>query len=493
MRSDSRKSSDNKTRTAASVMIPRLLLIGCVVMLVVIGLVMIYSASSVEAYSDYGDAMYFLKRQSMMLALGLVPMAVVIALPFQIWNRNVLWGIWTASVLLLVVTDIFGFVGLGAQRWLYIGPIGFQPSEFTKIATLLLVAYQIVEYRSGSGDPFMRFLLKMLASIAIPAALILIQPDLGTTIILLVGVIAVLWFGEISRKLILGVLGVVIILALIAIFLVGFRSTRISSWLDPWSDPYYSGYQIINSFYAFSEGGIFGVGLGNSTQKYLYLPYAYNDFIFAIIGEELGLFGATAVILLFLVFLLAAFRIGRMSSSGFGMMVCNSMASTIVFQAFLNIACVIGVLPITGKPLPFISYGGSSIISTLMMVGFMISVSRHCSADETQRRRSQIRSYAGGGGPAGPPSRVVRGQALRDETGQSAADGPERPDRRESERPPDGSERPGSGRGNRSRDGSARFGVGRGNRSRNGSEQPERREVDRSPDGSEGSGGDREH
>ncbi len=411
MRRDGDRESRESRRTSASVMIPRLMLIGCVVVLLALGLVMVYSASSVEAYSEFGDAGYFLKRQAGMMVGAIVICIIVALIPFRIWRSNLLWGIWLISVLLLFATVIFGSVGLGAQRWIYIGSFGFQPSEFSKIAVLLLCAHLIVQYREGDGGSFRRFLVNMLVAVMCPAILIIVQPDLGTTLILMVGVIVVLWFGEISRKLIIGVIIAVAVLAVLAVVFVGFRSSRLVAWLNPWADPLDSGYQIINSFYAFAEGGVFGVGLGNSTQKYLYLTYAYNDFIFAIIGEELGLVGAVAVIGLFLAFIFSAFRIGRTSSDMFGMIIANSMSATIVFQAFLNIACVTGVLPVTGKPLPFISYGGTSLIATMIMVGFVLAVSFQNAADEHERRRGQIRSFSGGASSS--RTRAVEGPRSR--------------------------------------------------------------------------------
>ncbi len=393
--SSSRNRNSQKERVDASIMIPRLLLLGCVILLLAIGLVMVYSASSVEAYNDYEEASYFLKRQAIFAIIGIGLAALVAFLPFRIWNGNVLWGIWLIAVLFLGATDLFGFVGLGSRRWIDLGFFTLQPSEFAKIAVMLLVTYLIINFKNGGYPSFLAFVVRLAVVVVIPGLLIFAQPDLGTTLILLVGVLAVLWFGEISRRVIfIGLLSVAI-LALLAVTIVGFRSDRLAAWLNPWDDPLDTGYQIINSYYAFSEGGIFGVGLGNSTQKYLYLTYAYNDFIFAIIGEEFGLIGAMFVVLLYVGFAFAAFRIGNMATDLFGKIITNSMAMTIVFQAFLNIACTTGLLPVTGKPLPFISYGGSSLISTMIMVGFILAVSLQYSSDDVQRRRASIRSYRG--------------------------------------------------------------------------------------------------
>ena len=204
------------------------------------------------------------------------------------------------------------------------------------------------------------------------------QSDLGTTLIIGVGLLSVLWIGEVPTKwFALIVLGL-FIFALIAVFGTGYRSNRFNILFDPWNDGaggYGDGYQIIHSYYALAEGGVTGVGLGNSHEKFQYLPEAETDFIFAVIGEELGLIGATLVIILFLVLLWSGMRICRSAATGFDAMLSGSLVIMIVAQAFLNILCVIGLLPTTGKPLPFISSGGSSMIATLIMVGMILGVS----------------------------------------------------------------------------------------------------------------------
>lgn len=363
---------------------------GIVALLLVIGLVMVYSASSVDAYNDYGDSAYFLKRQAVFVALGIICAAVVIALTPRIWSPNILLGIWIASVLMLALTMALGYVGLGAKRWISIGPFSFQPSEFAKIAMMLLAADLIVRYQNGDLEA-KQLIVGLLVAILVPCAIIIMQPDLGTTIVALVSTLAVLWFGEVKRKWVIGFLVMVFIVGVVAIATMGFRSSRITAWLDPESDPYGSGYQSLNSYYAFANGGIFGVGLGNSTQKYEYLTYAYNDFIFAIIGEEGGIVGAVFVIVLYFLLAVFSFRIGSHANSRYGMIVCDSAAVTIVFQAFLNIACVCGVLPVTGKPLPLISYGGSSMLATMILVGIILSVSFKDSDGGVSLRRSSIR------------------------------------------------------------------------------------------------------
>ncbi|MGI6220357.1 MAG: putative lipid II flippase FtsW [Coriobacteriales bacterium] len=402
--------SRDKGRGDMAVLTPRLTFIISVALLLAIGLVMVYSASAPEAYRDFNDTAYFLKREVIWVAAGVVLTFIVAKLPFGLWNRKVLWVIWGIMVAILIFNHIAGFVGLGARRWIMIGPFTFQPSEFAKIAMMLLAASIVIGYRNGEFRSFGQFAVVFIGSIAIPTFLILAQPDLGTVLVALVGILAVLWFGEFSKRIIAAVIIAVIVLALLAIVSQGFRSDRIAAWIHPEDDPAGTGYQILNSFYAFSEGGVFGVGLGNSTQKYLYLPFAYNDFIFAVIGEEFGLIGCAVIIVLFLVMLRSALQIGEMASSPFAKIIACSSATVIAFQAFLNMACTIGALPVTGKPLPFISYGGSSMFATMILVGFVLAVSFQSSDDTATRRRKDIRVYeTGSGGSSSYPSRTRRG------------------------------------------------------------------------------------
>lgn len=392
-----RAGSGRKHEVPASIMAPRLLLIGSVAVLIVFGLVMVYSASSIEAYTSYGDSAYFLKRQCILLVAGLAIGGFFMIFPYDRWRGRPAWLFWIVIVGLLVITTLFGYVGLGSKRWLYIGSQGFQPSEFAKVAMLVLAADLLILQREGAfPGSFRRFILVMFIVVGVPSAIIFLQPDLGTFIIVLFGILAVMWFGEVPMKAVGGVIAAVAVIGVLAILFVGFRSDRLSAWLDPWEDPLGNGYQIINSFYAFSDGGIFGVGLGNSLQKYLYLPEAYNDFIFAIIGEELGLIGCTAVIALFVVLLYASIKIGQHAADDFGAVLAPACGALLTFQALLNICCVVGIFPITGKPMPFVSYGGTSLVTSLMLVGLILSVSLHAESPSAEKRRDALVIADGG-------------------------------------------------------------------------------------------------
>ncbi len=376
------------------VMVPRIVFLLTTLALLLFGLVMVYSASFVEAINDGADPAYYVIRQ-----IGFACAGVVVGFCFwkylspSLLQGPLLYVGWGLAFFMMLLTAIMGTEELGAQRWLVIGPISLQPSEFMKIALIAMAARLITELREGESLKLVTG--KALMFIALPIALICTtQSDLGTTAICIVGVLAVLWLGEIPMRLIITSLVIITILGVLAIVLVGYRSSRFA-YLDPWNDGYGgygAGYTIIHAYYAFAEGGLFGVGLGNSREKYLYLPEAETDFIFAIVGEELGLVGALVVIILYVVFLAAGLFIAKSARSDFSTMLAGSFAIMIVFQAFLNIGCAIGLFPTTGKPLPFISSGGSSLIATLIMVGLILSVSKEASSPTVyDRRRADLR------------------------------------------------------------------------------------------------------
>ena len=377
---------------------PRLLFILTTVILVVFGLVMVYSASFVEAFTDPNiqDSTFFFRHQLQLVAIGLVALGIAAGVNYRIWNSWLSWLPWAAITVMLVLTLAFGNEELGGRRWFDVLGISFQPSEFAKIALLLVSAMLLVRLHE-SGKIKQITLLAALA-IGLPILLILLQPDLGTAIIALAGIIAIAWFGELPMKPLAIAVLLVVFLGAAMIMLANFRMSRIDAWLDPWAYASDEGYQIVNSFYAFADGGVMGVGLGMSHQKYLYLPQPHNDLIFPIIGEEFGLIGTVSVVLLFMVFLYAAFRIARNAPDFYGRILAGSAATMIGVQAFLNMLCMVNLLPLTGKPLPFFSAGGSSIICTLILVGLILNVSfRSTEPDEAaNRRRDQLLIIEGG-------------------------------------------------------------------------------------------------
>ena len=388
------KKRERAAAAPADVSGPRIVMLLSVLALTLLGLVMIYSASSISAISEEISSASYPIDQLKFVAVGVVAAGVLWKLiPYRVWAGPAVWVIWGISIVLLLLTAIMGLAANGAQRWLLLGPISLQPSEFVKIALVLVAARLFSELRSGTLD--MRgFIVQVIIFIIIPTGfLFTTQSDLGTTAIIALGVLGVMWLGEVPLRTILAVVGAMILFALAATVFSSYRSDRFL-YLNPWNDGeggMGNGYQIIHSYYAFSEGGLFGSGLGNSREKYLYLPESETDFIFAIIGEELGFVGAMAVILVFLAILWAGMRVARAATDDFGAMVAGSLTIMLVFQAFLNIGCVIGVFPTTGKPLPFISSGGSSLIASYMMVGIILAVSEDVSGrDVYERRRDNL-------------------------------------------------------------------------------------------------------
>ena len=354
---------------------PRLALVVAVFFLSVIGLVVVYSASSIEAINEGLDpSAYFVRQAAYMLVSVAICALLAVKVPYDVYLGRVLDAFWLATIALLLLTALIGTVGLGAQRWLSLGPVSFQPSEFAKVAFILMMAR--IMYRAGNEKmDFSRLTAQVVALVIVPVGvLFLTQSDLGTTLICLVGILAVAYFSGLSLRTMALVAAGMLAFALAAVLLRGYRSERLS-FLDPEADYYGSGYQLARSFYAFGEGGLFGVGLGNSTEKYLYLPEAETDFIFAIVAEEMGFVGALAVVLAFLVILWAGLRIAKSAPDLYGSMIAGASTVMLVFQAFLNIACVTGILPTTGKPLPFISSGGSSLLGSFLLVGIILSVS----------------------------------------------------------------------------------------------------------------------
>ena len=375
----------------ASLMLPRLILVVAVVFLSLIGLVMGFSASSIEAI-DMGKSVYsYVFKQGVMLLVGAAA-AFLIArfLPYEALRNHVVAGVLLALVVVgIAAVGLAGTEVLGGKRWIYIGSFSLQPSEFSKIVFVIVMACILSRYRARAITP-RGSCIATIGLVFLPlGVLMLTQSDMGTAVVVVVGVFAVMVIGGVPAR-VLALFVAAVALAAVA-SMTGYRAERLEVWLDPWSDPYGTGLQSIRSFYAFAEGGLFGVGLGNSREKFQYLSEAENDFVFAIVGEELGMVGALAVIVLFLAVLYAGLRIARSAPDDFGCMLAGGLTVMLVGQAFLNMAVVTGLFPVTGKPLPFISSGGSSILSSLMIVGIILAVSRGSNVlTPYERRRNDL-------------------------------------------------------------------------------------------------------
>ena len=404
-----RSTSNNRTKASrnflqsapASVMGPRLEVILAAAALTVIGLVMVFSTTSITGFSEQGDALGETIKQCAFALVGVIACVLtarLISMDFlRTYLAEILWGI---TFLMLVATAVVGTVGLGAKRWLFIGGIGIQPSEFAKITITIMAAKIAMEYTDGISDT-RTTIIKLFVTILIPLFIMVrLQSDLGTTMICVVAVLAVMMLCGLPAQMIgLVVLGIFAV-GVIAIGMSSYRMERLN-FTDPWADPQGSGYQLVHSLLALASGGILGVGLGNSFEKMLYLPEAETDFIFSIIGEEGGLIACLFVVACFCILLYGGFQIALNSRDKMGTYLAGALTTMLVFQAFLNILCAIGFAPTTGKPLPFVSSGGSSMLSSFIIVGLILSVSFHDSGDETSKRRGDLTLLS-----AEPPART---------------------------------------------------------------------------------------
>jgi cell division protein FtsW len=353
-----------------------LLLLGLVVTLNLTGLVMVLSASSVSSQADVGHPWYYAQRQGMWVVLGFVAMLVVQRHDYRRLQRWAGPGLLAAFVLLsLVLIPGVGAERNGATRWIGWGPLSVQPSEVAKLAALLWVAALLGRRFDRVHDSRLT-LRPVLIVTGILAALIMAQPNLGTTLILGAIVLTLLYAaGSPPLRLVtLGILGAGAATTLA--FAAPYRRNRMFAYLDPWADPMGHGYQTLQAWSAIAEGGIWGVGVGAGRAKWGFLPEAHTDFIFAIIGEEFGLVGATMVVLLFVAVGLLGVRSALRAPDAFGMLLAVGCTAWFVVQAFVNLGAVVGVLPITGVPLPFVSSGGSSLLTAMVAAGILLNVAR---------------------------------------------------------------------------------------------------------------------
>ena len=354
----------------------RLSIILILLMLLGIGAVMIYSSSSIYAWNNKGDSLYYLKRYLFYLLLGFILMFISMAVDQQT-IKKLAKPLFLFSLLLLFLSLIPGFSreAAGAKRWIKIGSFGFQPSELIKVTFIIYLA-DFISRRKDIINNFSYGLLPSLIALLIPMLLILLQPDLGTAIAL-VFVAGIMWFCAGVNYSYFVLAGLISLPALyFLVFSIPYRRARIFSFLNPWADPKGAGFQIIQSQIAFGSGGLFGQGLGQGKQKLFYLPAAHTDFIFSVIGEEMGIIGAIVVILLFILLIWQMIKIVHFSNDDFFRFLSIGIVSLIALQAVLNIGVSIGMFPTKGLPLPFISYGGSSLIFNMVAIGLLLNVSR---------------------------------------------------------------------------------------------------------------------
>jgi cell division protein FtsW len=354
---------------------PDLVLFLDITMLLTIGIVMVFSSSFVSAQTTYGDGFYFLKHQLLWALLGVFGMIAMMRIDYRRYQK---WAtpFFMVAVFMLIVVLVPG-IGLkinGARRWLGVSALSFQPSEVAKLAVILFLA----KYLSQNQDSIRQFskgFVVPLLIVGLVCGFMLLEPDLGTAVTIALTVCLMIAAAG-ARKtylVLIPILGVVLLAGLIAI--APYRLERFTAFLNPWADPLGSGFQTIQSLYAVGSGRLFGLGLGMGRQKFLYLPEVQTDFIFAAIGEELGFIGSVFVMGLFFVFMWRGLKIALKAPDTFASLTAVGITMDVVIQAFIHIATVTGSMPAKGITLPFISYGGSSLTLTLLMIGILLNIS----------------------------------------------------------------------------------------------------------------------
>lgn len=339
------------------------------------GLVMLFSASAPYALTYEGNSYHFITRQLIFALIGLLAMYFVSRVNYH-WFKNLTWPIFIVSLAMLVAVLFLPEVVPGFKRWLAIGPITFQPSEVAKFALILILAYYMSRYNERMKET--KFIFKMMGFIAVVCGLIIAEKHLSATILVFMIGMVLLFVGGMKLRFIAGLVGVGAAGGVVAIAtgLIGYGSDRIQYWLHPWDDPLGKGFQTIQSLLAIGSGGVMGQGIGESKQKYLWVPEPQNDFIFSIVCEELGLIGALLIIAAFALLFWRGFVIALSAPDKFGAYLSIGLSFQVALQAALNILVVTNTIPNTGISLPFFSYGGTSLVMLLFQMGIILSVSR---------------------------------------------------------------------------------------------------------------------
>ena len=353
------------------------LLIISIIIITLFGALMIYSASSIWAEYKFNDQYKYLKSQLIFLVLGYLIMILISKFPYQNYKKlsNIIFLV-TTSLLVLVLIPGIGTVRNGSRSWFGLGGFGIQPSEFTKLSLIIFTA-KYLENNERDLKSIKKGVLPILGVLLLVFALIMLEPDFGTGVVIVMTIVVLLFVSGVNLNFfvkigILGLIGVVVL-----IIIAPYRTQRIISFLNPWSDPLGSGFQIIQSLYAIGPGGLLGLGLGNSIQKHFYLPEPQTDFIFSIISEEFGFLGILIVAVLFLTIITTGFKIATKCEDKFGKYLAFGITFSLAFQAMLNLMVVVGLIPVTGVTLPFLSYGGSSLLISLTSIGILLNINKY--------------------------------------------------------------------------------------------------------------------
>ena len=337
---------------------------------------MIYSSSYVWADYKFNDPYKYLKSQGIFLILGYIIMYIVSKYPYQNYKKlsNIIFGICLTMLALVLIPGI-GTVRNGSRSWFGLGGFGIQPSEFTKLG-LIIFTSKYLSNNEKTLKNIKKGIFPILEVLLLIFGLIMLEPDFGTGVVIVMTIIVLLFVSGVKMNFfikigILGLIGVIIL-----IIIAPYRMKRIVSFLNPWSDPLGSGFQIIQSLYAIGPGGLLGLGLGNSIQKHFYLPEPQTDFIFSIISEEFGFMGVLIVSTLFILIITSGFKIAMKCEDKFGKYLAFGITFGLAFQALLNLMVVTGLIPVTGVTLPFLSYGGSSLLISLIGMGVLLNISK---------------------------------------------------------------------------------------------------------------------
>ena len=353
------------------------LLLLCIIIISLFGLVMIYSASYVWATYKFHDAFKFVKTQGLFLFISYIMMYFILKIPYTKYLKyaNIIFIICLILLILVLIPGI-GSIRNGSRSWFGIGGFGIQPSEFTKLGIIIFTSKYLTYYEKQLAD-VRHGVLPILVALFLVFALIMLQPDFGTGVIIVVSIIVLLFVSgvPISFFLKLGIIGLLGVVGLI--IMAPYRLKRIISFMNPWIDPLGSGFQIIQSLYAIGPGGLLGMGLGKSIQKHFYLPEPQTDFIFAIISEEFGFLGILFVSILFLIIIYRGFHIAIYCENKFGKYLAFGITFQLAFQTMLNLMVVVGLIPVTGVTLPFLSYGGSSLLITMLSISILLNISKY--------------------------------------------------------------------------------------------------------------------
>ena len=369
---------------------------------------MVFSASAVMAMKENGNPYYYVIKQGIWTVIGFGAMVFAMQFDYQrLRNRRIVYGLLGLTVVMLLAVFLFPRIN-GAHRWIKFAGFSIQPSEGAKLVLAIFLAY-FLEKRAGEEGLFVKTFLPCMIVTGLMALIVVLEPDLGTALMLAV-ICLVVTFTAGARLMHLGLTAAPALVGVAWLLVrVPWRFQRLLTFMDPWAQRQGTGFQAVQSLVAVGSGGVHGLGFAQGRQKMFFLPFAHSDFIFAVVGEELGLIGALLVVLVFSLFLWRGMRAALLAPDRFGMLLGLGIVSAIVVQALFNISVVLSMVPTKGIPLPFISYGGSSLVPGLLSVGILLNISQHASAgndDEARQRETprEVRSYARF--PGAPSTRV---------------------------------------------------------------------------------------